>query len=96
MTPSWIISPSSPFWDKFRRLPAALRVASVEALQAACQTAFTAERPLLIEAITDPNVPPLPSHLTAKQRAKLQQAFASDDADLPGALHQVERHLERG
>jgi thiamine pyrophosphate-dependent acetolactate synthase large subunit-like protein len=74
----------------------AVRVASVEALQAAFQTAFTAERPLLIEAITDPNVPPLPSHLTAKQRAKLQQAFASDDADLPGALHQVERHLERG
>jgi pyruvate dehydrogenase (quinone) len=74
----------------------AVRVASVEALQAACQSAFTAQRPLLIEAITDPNVPPLPSHLTAKQRAKLQQAFASDDADLPGALHQVERHLERG
>ena len=74
----------------------AVRVASVEALQAACQTAFSAQRPLLIEAITDPNVPPLPSQLTAKQRAKLNQAFASNDADLPSALRQVERHLERG
>jgi pyruvate dehydrogenase (quinone) len=74
----------------------AVRVASVEALQSACERAFSVQRPLLIEALTDPNVPPLPPHLTEKQRSKLHQAFTSDDADLPGALHQVERHLERG
>jgi pyruvate dehydrogenase (quinone) len=73
----------------------AVRVASVEALQSACERAFSVQRPLLIEALTDPNVPPLPPHLTEKQRRKLHQAFTSDDADLPGALHQVERHLER-
>lgn len=73
----------------------AVRVASVEALQAACHSAFAAQRPLLIEAITDPNVPPLPPQLTQKQRAKLQKALSADDDDVPGALHQVERHLER-
>ena len=69
----------------------AVRVATPEALQQACETAFHRPRPLLIEAVTDPNVPPLPTDLTKKQKAKLQQAFAQDDDDLPAALHQVER-----
>jgi pyruvate dehydrogenase (quinone) len=70
---------------------AAVRVASVDALVEACQGAFRSERPLLIEAITDPNVPPLPPELTAEQRSNLKKAFAQEDADLPGAFHQVER-----
>jgi pyruvate dehydrogenase (quinone) len=70
---------------------ASVRVASVDALVEACHGAFEHDRPLLIEAVTDPNVPPLPPELTAKQRSKLKEAFAQGDADLPGALHQVER-----
>lgn len=69
----------------------AVRVADTESLKAACARAFRAERPLLIETVTDPNVPPLPPELTSKQRAKLQKAFAQDDDDLPAALQQVER-----
>lgn len=72
---------------------AALRVASVSALEQACQQAFRMEKPLLIELVTDPNVPPLPPELTGKQRANLQQAFARGDDDLPGAAHGVEQHL---
>jgi pyruvate dehydrogenase (quinone) len=70
----------------------AVRVADVGALEAACQAAFQSDRPLLIEAVTDPNVPPLPPALTNKQRSNLQKAFAQGDADLPGAMHQVEQH----
>jgi pyruvate dehydrogenase (quinone) len=69
----------------------AMRIASVEALSEARDRAFSGDKPLLIEAVTDPNVPPLPPELTSKQRANLQRAFARDDADLPGALQQVER-----
>lgn len=69
----------------------AIRVASPDALSAACERAFRTDRPLLIEAVTDPNVPPLPPELTSKQKAKLQQAFTQDDADVPSALRQVER-----
>jgi pyruvate dehydrogenase (quinone) len=72
----------------------ALRVASVEALEQACQRAFEEPKPLLLELVTDPNLPPLPPELTSKQRANLQKAFARGDADLPGALHQVERLVE--
>jgi pyruvate dehydrogenase (quinone) len=68
-----------------------MRVASPDALSTACERAFRVERPLLIEAVTDPNVPPLPPELTSKQKAKLQQAFSQDDADLPSALRQVEK-----
>jgi pyruvate dehydrogenase (quinone) len=69
----------------------AVRVADPKALEDVCRTAFDAQRPLLIEAITDPNVPPLPPELTRKQRAKLQHAFAQSDEDLPAARQQVER-----
>jgi pyruvate dehydrogenase (quinone) len=69
----------------------AVRVANLADLQAACGSAFASTRPLLIEAVTDPNVPPLPAQLTEKQRAKLQHAFAQGDADLPGARQQLER-----
>lgn len=69
----------------------AVRVADPDALKQACERAFHVDRPLLIEAVTDPNVPPLPSELTEQQRRKLQQAFAQPDEDLPAALHQTER-----
>jgi pyruvate dehydrogenase (quinone) len=69
----------------------AVRVADPNALQQVCERAFRAERPLLIEAVTDPNVPPLPPELTRQQRSKLRQAFAEPDPDLPGALQQVEK-----
>jgi pyruvate dehydrogenase (quinone) len=70
---------------------AAARVSSNEELLQTCERAFHAERPLLIEAITDPNVPPLPTDLTSEQRELLKKAFAQPDDDLPGALHQVKK-----
>jgi pyruvate dehydrogenase (quinone) len=70
---------------------ASVRVASPQALEAACQEAFRASRPFLIEAVTDPNVPPLPPELTDKQRTKLKAAFFKGDADAPAVLHQLEQ-----
>lgn len=68
-----------------------VRVASNAELQQTCERAFHTDRPLLVEAVTDPNVPPLPPELTSKQKAMLQKAFSKPDDDLPGALHQVEK-----
>jgi pyruvate dehydrogenase (quinone) len=39
----------------------------------AWQAAFAADRPVVVEPYTDPEVPPLPPHITLKQA----QAFAS-------------------
>jgi len=68
-----------------------VRVADADALERACERAFTATRPLVIEAVTDPNVPPLPPELTAKQQAKLKHALSQPDPDLPGAREQTDR-----
>jgi len=69
----------------------ALRVTDASEVAAACARAFRAECPFLIEAVTDPNVPPLPPELTQKQREKLAQAFSQGDADSPGAQEQLAR-----
>ncbi|MDF3064936.1 MAG: hypothetical protein K0R38_537 [Polyangiaceae bacterium] len=90
-------SPSQDLFDfPFARFAELLglqsvRVSTNEELQQACERAFHVDRPLLIEAVTDPNVPPLPSELTKKQREMLKKAFSQQDDDLPGALHQVEK-----
>jgi pyruvate dehydrogenase (quinone) len=69
-----------------------VRVSTNEELQQACARAFHGDRPLLVEAVTDPNVPPLPADLTKEQRELLKKAFAQPDDDLPGALHEVKKH----
>ena len=42
-------------------------------LAQAWEAAFAADRPVVVEAYTDPDVPPLPPHITLKQA----QAFAT-------------------
>src|SRR5207249_9564044 len=50
-----------------------IRVDSPRALGQAWDMALASDRPVLLEAVTDPDVPPLPPHITLKQA----QAFAS-------------------
>jgi len=69
----------------------ATRVTSPDALQRICERAFHVDRPLLIEAVTDPNVPPLPNELPEKERLKLKHALAQRDDDLPAALEHLQR-----
>jgi len=69
----------------------ATRVTSPDALQRICERAFHVDRPLLIEAVTDPNVPPLPNELHEKERLKLKHALAQRDDDLPAALEHLQR-----
>ncbi len=69
----------------------ALRVTANEQLVAACQRAFITRRPLLIEAVTDPNVPPLPAEISHKQQDNLRHAISQPDADWPGVFEQLRR-----
>jgi pyruvate dehydrogenase (quinone) len=50
-------------------------------LAAAWHDAFSADRPTLVEAMTDPNVPPLPPHVTAKQVRAYLSALRKGDPD---------------
>jgi pyruvate dehydrogenase (quinone) len=58
-----------------------IRVDSPDAVGAAWDEALAADRPVLLEAITDPNVPPLPPHITVEQARALTSALRGGDPD---------------
>jgi len=58
-----------------------IRVDTADDIGAAWDTAFAADRPVVIEFITDPNVPPLPPHLSSDQTLAYLRALAKGDPD---------------
>jgi pyruvate dehydrogenase (quinone) len=58
-----------------------IRVDAPGQLGGAWERAFAADRPVLLEAITDPNIPPLPPHITYKEAKGLASSLAKGDPD---------------
>ncbi|MBV9466344.1 MAG: thiamine pyrophosphate-requiring protein, partial [Solirubrobacterales bacterium] len=56
-----------------------IRVDSAEQVGAAWDEALAADRPVLYEAMTDPEVPPLPPHITLEQAKALSSALLEGD-----------------
>jgi pyruvate dehydrogenase (quinone) len=56
-----------------------IRVDDPDQLADAWQRAFAADRPVVLEAITDPEVPSLPPHITHAQAKALTSALAHSD-----------------
>lgn len=56
-----------------------IRVDRPEDIDAAWAEAFAADRPVLLEVVTDPNVPPLPPHISFEQAKHLLGAMLQDD-----------------
>jgi pyruvate dehydrogenase (quinone) len=56
-----------------------IRVDDPEQLAGAWEQAFAADRPVVLEAITDPEVPPLPPHITLEQATAMASALAHGD-----------------
>ncbi|HEX4345612.1 MAG TPA: thiamine pyrophosphate-requiring protein [Solirubrobacteraceae bacterium] len=56
-----------------------IRVDDPDQLADAWERAFAASRPVVLEAITDPDVPPLPPHITLEQAKALTFALAHGD-----------------
>jgi pyruvate dehydrogenase (quinone) len=54
---------------------------------------FAADRPAVLEVITDPDVPPLPPHVTWKQASAYMSAILRGDPDTSGILRQSWRQL---
>jgi pyruvate dehydrogenase (quinone) len=70
-----------------------LRVDRPSEIVPAWHLAFTSTRPVVIEFITDPNVPPLPSHVTVDQARNLLRALAAGDSDRVEVIKQSFRQL---
>jgi pyruvate dehydrogenase (quinone) len=60
---------------------AALRIDSPEQVAPAWDRAFASDRPFLIDAITDPEIPPIPPHVTIDQAVSLTRAVLRGDPE---------------
>lgn len=59
----------------------------------AWDAALAADRPCVIEAITDPDVPPLPPHITLKEAADFMSSMLKGDSDTPGMVAQSAKQV---
>jgi pyruvate dehydrogenase (quinone) len=66
-----------------------IRVDAPEGVRPAWEQAFTADRPVVIDAITDPNVPPLPPHITFEQAKNYVSALLKGDPEGVGIIKQT-------
>jgi pyruvate dehydrogenase (quinone) len=73
-----------------------VRVTNPDEVGPAWDTALQADRPTLLEMVTDPNVPPFPPHVTLKQVRAYVSALLHGDPDTAGAAMATLRQLWRG
>jgi pyruvate dehydrogenase (quinone) len=70
-----------------------IRVDHPDQIAAAWDEALAADRPCLVEAITDPDVPPLPPHITLEQAKKFTSTLLEGDPNERGIIRQVAREV---
>ncbi|MGH8608240.1 MAG: thiamine pyrophosphate-dependent enzyme, partial [Gammaproteobacteria bacterium] len=70
-----------------------IRVDQPEDIGPAWERALAADRPAVLEAITDPNVPPLPPHITLEQAKAYISALLKGDPDALGIIKRSFREV---
>jgi pyruvate dehydrogenase (quinone) len=73
-----------------------IRVDRPEQIGPAWDRAFRADRPVVIEAVTDPEVPPLPPHITFKQAKAFGSAVLRGDPGWRAMVRQSYRDMVDG
>jgi pyruvate dehydrogenase (quinone) len=66
-----------------------IRVDHPDQIAPAWDRALAADRPAVIEAVTDPNVPPLPPHISFEQAKAFASSVLSGDAEALGFIKQT-------
>ncbi|HSD01749.1 MAG TPA: thiamine pyrophosphate-requiring protein [Gaiellales bacterium] len=75
---------------------AGIRVDDPEDVGAAWDAALAAGRPAVLEAVTDPEVPPLPPHITFEQARHFAEAVVRGDPDRGRMIRQSLRQMVAG
>jgi pyruvate dehydrogenase (quinone) len=71
-----------------------IRVETSDQIETAMEQAFASDRPVIIDAVTTPNEPPLPPHATYEQmKALIKSTIADPVAGLPGMKEAVVEKL---
>jgi pyruvate dehydrogenase (quinone) len=70
-----------------------IRVERDDDVAPAWERALAADRPVLIDAHTDPNVPPLPPHISAEQAVHFMKSMLKGDPDRKSTLRSTLKEL---
>jgi pyruvate dehydrogenase (quinone) len=73
-----------------------IRIDAPGQIAAAWDEAFSSDRPVLVEAVTDPEVPPLPPHVTLAQARALTSALLKGDPGWRALVRQTYRDVVAG
>jgi pyruvate dehydrogenase (quinone) len=95
--PKWETSQSLPdvaYADFARSIGlGGLRIEAPDAIGPAWERALAADRPMVLDFVTDPDVPPLPPHISLKQARNFMRAMLSGDPAAGGVLATTAREL---
>jgi pyruvate dehydrogenase (quinone) len=69
-----------------------VRIESPDRIDAAWEEAFAADRPFVIDAVVDPEMPPLPPHITLEQAKSFLSALRGGD---PGARSMISQSFRQ-
>jgi pyruvate dehydrogenase (quinone) len=70
-----------------------VRVDRADDIAGAWERAFASTKPFVFEAVTDPNVPPLPPHITLEQAKAFTSSVLKGDAERLGFLKQTVKEV---
>jgi pyruvate dehydrogenase (quinone) len=100
------IQAGDPKWESSQSLPdvryadfarsiglAGLRIESPEKIGPAWDQALSADPPMVLDFVTDPDVPPLPPHISLKQVRNFMKAMLSGDPAAGSAIASTAREL---
>ena len=73
-----------------------IRIEHPDQIQPALVEALSLERPIVLDVVTDPNVPIVPPHVDMAQLAKFSQAMLKGDSEKAGIIRQTIREVMRG
>ena len=88
--------PYMPFHEYARLIGlGSVKVDRASQIDDAMRAAFAADRPFVIDAMTDPDEPPLPPHITFKQAEGFTKSFlAAPSAGLPGVVNAMREKVD--
>jgi len=100
------VQTGDPKWEPSQKLPDVpyaefarsigldgLRVEDPDQVGPAWDRALAADRPFVLDMVTDPNVPPLPSHITLEQARHFMGALAKGDPDSGSVVVNTARQI---
>ena len=70
-----------------------IRIDTAAGVGAAWETALKSDRPVVVEAMVDPDVPPLPPHITLEQAKSFTSALLKGDPEARGIMEQAFRAM---